>query len=386
AAIFVVVGVMEEQALAGSLTPLASAAQQFLGRGGLVLLSLGAMLAFVTTANAGILSASRSPMAMSHDGLLPGALGRTHKRFGTPYISILLTSAFMIAVIAGLSIPNLIRAASTMMLMLFALVNLAVLIMRSSKIQNYRPLYKAPFYPYLQCAGIAAYLLLIAEMGKVPLLVTCVFGLCGVLWYLLYVRARIVRESAFVYMVKNIVSKDIYRSRLEEELKEIALERDEVSHDRFDRLISKCEILDITGTITAHELFRRSARALAPRLKIDEQQLFELLQQREAQSSTVIQPGLAIPHIIVDGKGLFEILPLRCVRGVRFPGHPEPVRTGFVLVGTRDERNYHLRALMAIAHIVGEQEFLKRWLAAPKAEHLRDILLLSARKREPEPN
>lgn len=385
-AIFVVIGVVEKDALAGSLTPLALAAQQFLGRGGLVLLSVGAMLAFVTTANAGILSASRSPMAMSHDGLLPGALGRTNKRFGTPHVSILLTSALMITVIGLLDISNLIKVASTMKLMLFALVNLAVLIMRGSKIQNYRPLYKAPFYPYLQCAGIAAYVLLIFQMGTVPRLVTAVFALCGVLWYLCYVRTRIVRESAFVYMVKNIVSKDIYRSRLEEELKEIALERDEVSQDRFDRLISKCEILDIAGTITAHELFRRSARVLAPRLKIDEQQLCELFQQREAQSSTVIQPGLAIPHIIVDGKGLFEILPIRCVQGVRFPGHAEPVRTGFVLVGTRDERNYHLRALMAIAHIVGEHEFLERWLAAPKAEHLRDILLLSARKRDPEPN
>ena len=269
-----------------------------------------------------------------------------------------------------------------MMLMLFVLVNLAVLIMRGSKIQNYRPLYKAPFYPWLQVAGIVVYLFLIAEMGKIPLLTTGAFALFGVLWYLLYVRTRIVRESAFVYMVKKVVSRDIYRSELEEELKQIALERDEVTHDRFDQLISECEILDLDGPVPADELFRQAARVLEPRLNIDRARLFELFRERENQSSTVIQPGLAIPHIIVEGQNVFDILMIRCKQGVLFPDQDSPVWTIFMLVGSPDERNYHLKSLMAIAHVVGAQDFVNRWLAAPKAEHLRDIVLLAGRNRE----
>jgi hypothetical protein len=53
-----------------------------------------------------------------------------------------------------------------------------------------------------------------------------------------------------------------------------------------------------------------------------------------------------------------------------------------MLVGTRDERNYHLRALMAIAHIGEEPGFVERWLAAPATENLRDLLLLSKRRRD----
>ena len=388
AAAFVTVGVLERGTLEGRgtpgpcLTPLSLAAGEFLGRPGLILLSLGAMLAFVTTANSGILAASRSPMAMGRDGLLPAAMKKLSGRFATPFVSILVTSGFMIAAIASLRIEDLVKAASTMMLMLFAMVSLSVIIMRSSGIQNYRPLYKAPFYPWLQIAGIAAYLFLIADMGAAALLVTLMFVLAGVLWYILYVRTRIAGESAFVYMVKNIVSKDIYRSQLEEELKEIALERDEVTHDRFDRLIKDCEILDLNGPLPAEQLFRRSAEALAARLDIDEQKLLDLFARREAESSTVIQPGLAIPHIIVEGRKLFDILPIRCKEGVTFPGHDEPVRVAFILVGSRDERNYHLRALMAIAHIVQEEQFVQRWLSAPEAEHLRDIVLLSGRQRD----
>ena len=383
AAVFVVVGVLTPERLAGNLTPLSLAAEQFLGRGGLILLAVAAMLAFVTTGNSGILTASRSPMAMSHDGLLPAALQRVSRRFGTPWVSILLTAAFMIAVIAGLPIAELVKAASTMMLMLFVLVNLAVVIMRHSGIQNYRPLYRSPFYPWLQVAGIAVYLLLIADMGTVPLLVTGLFLLVGVAWYVFYVGTRIARESALVYLVKGIVSRDIYRSRLEEELKQIALERDEVVHDRFDQLISACEILDLPGSVTADELFARSAAALAPRLGMREADLLDALRQREAQSSTVIQPGLAIPHLIIDGTRRFDVLLVRCRDGAVFPGRAQPVHAAFILVGTRDERNYHLRALMAIAHIVQEDGFLDRWRAAPSVEHLRDIVLLSGRQRDP---
>ena len=383
AAVVVTVGVLDKETLANpqKALPLSLAAEQFLGQTGLILLSAGAMLAFVTTANGGLLTASRSPMAMSRDSLLPAVMQKVSKRFGTPQVSILLTSAFMIAVIAVLSIPNLVKVASAMMLMLFTLVNVAVLIMRSSGLQNYRPLYRAPLYPWLPLAGIAVYVLLIVDMGAVPLAMTGGFALCGTLWYVFYVRARIVRESALVYMVKGVVSREIYRSELDEELKNIALERDEVVRDRFDRLVSQCEILDLKGRLQADELFQRVAAVLAPRVNIDQGHLLELFGQREAQSSTVIQPGLAIPHIIIDGEKIFDMVLIRCKDGVFFPGKNVPVQVVFVLVGTRDERNYHLRALMSIAHTVQEHEFIKRWLAAPSPEHLRDIMLLSKRKR-----
>lgn len=387
AAVFVTVGVMGESGLrAGDRMPLSSAAGMFAGRAGVILLAVAAVLAFFTTANGGILAASRSPLAMSRDRLLPGVLGRISGRLGTPYVSILATIGFMIIVIAALSIENLVKFASTMMLMLFVLINIAVLIMRGSRIQNYRPLFRAPGYPWVQLAGVAIYVFLIVEMGAtmhwVPLLITGAFVAGGVLWYAIYVRPRIVRESALVYMVKRAVSRDIRRSGLEEELKQIALERDQIVHDRFDHLISRCEILDIPGPISSDDMFRRIAEALAPRLGMDPAALLEKFRQREQESSTVIQPGLAIPHVVVDGERLFDVALVRCQAGVAFPGHEDPVRTVFVLVGSADERNYHLRALMAIASIVQERAFARRWLSAPEAEHLRDLVLLSGRTRD----
>lgn len=198
----------------------------------------------------------------------------------------------------------------------------------------------------------------------------------------MYVRTRIVRVSALVRLVRNVVSKEIRHGRLDQELLDIALERDEITQDRFDHIIAESPILDVSEAITASDMFGEAARLLAPRMKSDDKTLLALLEAREAESSTVIQPGLAIPHVIVEGRDLFDILLFRCKGGVLFPGHDVPVHVAFVLVGSADQRNFHLRALMAISYVVGEPEFFRRWMIAPSANHLRDIVLLSGRKRD----
>ncbi len=387
-AVFVTAGVLDPTALHDkatgyiNYTPLCTAAEAFMGRPGLIILAAAAMLAFTTTANSGIMTASRSPMAMSHDRLLPKWFRKLSPRFHTPQFSIVVTALFMIAIITTLSIVNLVKVASTMMLMLFLLNNLAVLIMRGSKIQNYRPLYRTPLFPWFQLGGVAMYLLLIVKMGAVPLLTTAAFAVLAVVWYVIYVRPRTSRESALLYMVRNALSMDMHRINLEDELRDIALERDEVTGDRFDKLIQDCDILDMPDAATAEELFEQVSEKLSPRLGIDKPTLMRLFQKREDESSTIIQPGLAIPHIIIEGKGKFDILPVRSKEGIRFPGHHRLIRIAFALVGSPDERNYHLRALMALANIVQEEDFTERWLDAPDSEGLRDIILLSRRARE----
>ena len=390
AVVFVIVGVLPADEITTdqsvNLTPVSTAAQAFMGRGGMILLSAAAILAFVTTGSGGLLAASRSPLAMSQDGLLPRSFGRISRRFGTPFISVWVTGAFMIAVILLLSIADLVKVASTMMLILFLLVNVAVLIMRGSGMPNYRPRYHSPLFPWLQLGGIVIYAMLIidltAKLGSLPLVTTGLFLLVGTVWYFFYVRPHITRESVLVYMVRNVVAREIGHSHLEEELREIVLERDEIIHDRFDQIVKRCEILDLIGPVSVDTMFARSADLLSRRLEVSPQVLLEKLRAREADSSTMIQPGLAIPHIIVDGEKLFDVLLVRCREGIIFDVDQPHVHAAFILTGSPDERNYHLRALMAIAQIVQEEGFMERWLEAPSPEHLRDLVLLSGRPRD----
>ena len=383
--IIITVGVVDSTELSGSLMPISLAASKFMGTVGFALLSLAAITAFVTTANGGILAASRSPMAMSRDQLLPPFLSRINKRFKTPHISIALTGGFMIAAIVFLDIELLVKTASTLMIILFILVNASVIIMRESRIQSYRPKFKSPLYPYIHILAIVTYSALIIDMGKVPLLISAGFIGLSTAWFWLYVSRRVSRASAVMHIVERVTDRELKTVTLENELRDILMERDDIIEDRFDKLIRGCEILDITDKQPAEKIFRKISTILAERLQTNEYVLFEKFLRRESEGGTVIQPGLAIPHIVVDGEGKFDILLVRAVDGIDFPHAPDPVRVMFVLAGSKDERNYHLRALMAIAQIAQEKDFEQRWFAARDAAAIRNLILLSTRKRDTNP-
>ncbi len=182
AVVFVTVGVLEGPNLAASYAPISHAAESFMGIIGFVILSVAAMAAFVTTANGGILAASRSPLAMSRDSLLPSILAKVTAKSRTPYISILITGLFMIAALLFLEIEDLVKTASTLMIILFILDNASVIIMRESKIQSYRPRFRSPLYPYMHIIVIILYAILIIDMGAVPLLISLGFVVMSVFW------------------------------------------------------------------------------------------------------------------------------------------------------------------------------------------------------------
>ncbi len=380
--ITITVGVVAGPELGSSLMPISLAASKFLGPAGFALLSVAAIAAFVTTANGGILAASRSPMAMSRDQLLPPLLARVNDRFKTPHISVLLTGGFMVMAIVFLDIESLVKTASTLKIILFMLTNASVIIMRVSRIQSYRPKFKSPLYPYIHIFAIIAYSALIIDMGTVPLLITAGFIGLSAAWFWLYVYRRVSRASAVMHVVERVTDRELKTVTLENELRDILLERDEIVADRFDRLIRDCEILDIQGSQSAKNIFRKVSTILAGRLGTEEYVLFEKFLHREAEGGTVVQPGFAVPHIVVEGENQFDILLVRARDGINFPHAPDPVRIMFVLAGSRDERNYHLRALMAVAQIAQEKQFEQRWLAARDTEAIRNLVLLSTRTRD----
>ena len=382
AVVLVTIGVLDSEALAASDAPISTAANVFMGTTGVVLLTLAALAAFVTTANGGILAASRSPMAMSRDRLLPASLAQVSKRFGTPAYSILITCGLMILSIIFLELELLVKTASALLLLMFLMDNVSVILMRQSKIQTYRPKFKVPFYPYLPIATIVIYVVLLLEMGLVPLCISGGFLIASAVWYKLYVAKRVQRDSAVMHVVQQVTDREIKSPTLENELRDILFERDNIIADRFDHLLTDCTIFDLEGQKTAQEVFEQAAAVFSKKLGIDQQVLLEKIGQREAEGSTVLETGLAIPHVVVEGDHKFEILPVRAADGIDFPHAKDPVKMVFFLAGTKDERNYHLRALMAIAQIVQESDFYDRWFAARDTDALRNLLLLSKRKRD----
>ena len=197
------------------------------------------------------------------------------------------------------------------------------------------------------------------------------------------VRRRLRKAIASIHVVERIVAKELRDATLRDELREIVIGQRGIVEDRFDRLIKKCEILDIDHSISLKEMFKMVSATLSKRVGVTKRTLFDLFVEREKQVSTVIAPGLAIPHVIAKGIQEFDILLVRCKEGVIFPGvsQSQPVHTMFVLVGPPDERNFYLRALAAIAQIAQDKDFAINWLTAHNIEELRNIILSAERKR-----
>jgi amino acid transporter len=208
-AVFVTVGLLDKTELAYSLTPISSGGHKIFGPGGGIIMAVAGILAFVSTANAGILAASRFPMAMSRDQLLPDFFANINKQFNTPHFSILSTGIFMAATILFLDLENLVKVASTMKIILFIFVLLAGIVMRESKILNYRPAFVSPLYPWLYVAGIISYFFFLFQMGIVALSATGVFILACILWDKIYVRGKIKRKSALIHIVERVTATEI---------------------------------------------------------------------------------------------------------------------------------------------------------------------------------
>jgi APA family basic amino acid/polyamine antiporter len=101
--------------LAQSQKPLADAGSRFLGTAGGAIISAGAIISITGNLNILLLSASRLPFAMSEQHQLPAFMGSIHRKFFTPYISILITAALMLfltlksSFVAALTISTIAR-------------------------------------------------------------------------------------------------------------------------------------------------------------------------------------------------------------------------------------------------------------------------------------
>ena len=255
-------------------------------------------------------------------------------------------------------------------------------IMRESGILNYKPAFVSPLYPWLYIAGIIGYIFLLYLMGGVVIWTIGIFFLWSIIWYKIYIKKMAVRKSALIHVIERFIPEEIAGCSLCDELREILKERDKIVEDRFDQLVKKCEIIDMRKQTNFIKFFTYVSEKIAEKLNLDAKQLLLSFIEREKESTTVIRPGVAIPHIQIEGTQKFELFIARSEPGIYFPETSTPVYAVFILLGSKDERTFHLRALAAIAKIVQDINFDMDWLRAKNTDELRDILLLAKRHRE----
>ncbi len=205
AIVVVMIGVVPAKQLVGSNIPMALAAEETLAAGGVLIVVIAAVIALISTANAGILSSSRYPLAMSRDALAPDTFAQVDDRFGTPVQAITITGAILLFMVAFVPIQEIAKLASAFKILVFVLVNVALIAFREADLPSYEPSFRTPLYPIPQVIGIGGGIVLLPFMGLVPLAGAVVIVVGSLVWYLTYVRTQrdIDREGAATEAVRQ---------------------------------------------------------------------------------------------------------------------------------------------------------------------------------------
>ncbi|MFB6179049.1 MAG: amino acid permease [Halorientalis sp.] len=193
-------GFIASEQAAGNIV-VVSAARELLGPLGAVAMLFGGLLATASSANASILASSRINFAMGRDRLVTPALNDIHPRFSTPYRSIAVTGGLIIAfilaaeVIGGNAIVSLSSTASFLHLVIYGLLNVALVVMRTADPAEYAPDYRVPLYPITPILGaISSFALL--YFIELPIQV---FGFgfvaAAIAWYFVYARSRAEKQG-----------------------------------------------------------------------------------------------------------------------------------------------------------------------------------------------
>jgi len=196
AVVAVLVGVTPAAELAATTTPVATAAESFMGDAGRYIVAATAVIALISMGNAGLVASARYPFAMSRNRLAPAFLRHISRRSGEPTGSILATGAVLALFVAFVPLLELAKLASAFQLLVFAFVNLALIAFRESDPSWYHPTFRSPAYPYVQVFGIVACLGLLTQIGLVSTIGAIAFIVAGILWYRGFGQNRASRESA----------------------------------------------------------------------------------------------------------------------------------------------------------------------------------------------
>ncbi len=156
---------------------------------------VGGLLATASSANASILASSRINFAMGRDRIVTPQLNEIHQRFGTPYRSIALTGAFILLFIVAAPINTLASIGSFLHLVIYGLLNIALVVMREAEPSEYEPSFEVPLYPITPIVGGVLSFALIYYIESTPSLVGATIVIFAAVWYLGYARSRTEKQG-----------------------------------------------------------------------------------------------------------------------------------------------------------------------------------------------
>lgn len=377
----IMVNVIPMNELIGNLTPVATAANSLLGRASMILLSIAAIISFISVANAGIMSASRYPLAMGRDHILP-KIFRKLNHWGAPVLSLILTVSVIVLIISFLNPIKIAKLASAFQLLMFALVCLAVIIIRESRIDSYDPGFKSPFYPWMQIAGMIIPLIFIAEMGWLSILFSSGLVITGIAWYFYYAKKRVVRTGAIYHIFERLGRQRF--AGLESEMRGILKEKGLRDTDPFDEIVTRSSVIDLDERAEFEDVVKIASAWISQFVQHTAEEIQKQFLEGTRMGATPVTHGIALPHLRLVGLQQAEMVLVRANNGVHmkfknpltdFDEEEQDVNAIFFLVSPEKDPTQHLRILAQIAGRVDEESFSDEWKSAKDDQEIKEALI-----------
>ena len=380
----VLVGVLPMEQLSMTSTPMADAAKVLRGNAGQAMLTAAAVMAFFSVANAGILSASRYPLAMARDGLMPKSFARLDSK-GAPVAAILLTVGLVIASVLLLDPLKIAKLASAFLFVMFSLLCLSVIVMRESGLESYDPGYRTPFYPWIPFFGAFVPFAFISQMGPMPALFSLALVAGCVVWYWSYARPRVDRRGALFHVFARLGEQR--HEELDGELRGILKEKGLRQDDPFNEIVFDSEVLDIDEIEGFDQLVDMAAKTLHQSTGLPLNLFVQGFREGTLTGATPVAKGVALPHMRMADITQAQMVMVRCRREIRIlagdvfgqSSMSEKVHAVFFLVSPEDDPSQHLRMLAQIARRIDQDDFLPEWLGARNEVQLREVFLRNER-------
>jgi APA family basic amino acid/polyamine antiporter len=153
------------------------------------LISAGAVAGITSVLLVMLMGQPRIFFSMSRDRLLPQGVSKVHPRFGTPYITTIITG-LIVAFVAGLTPINVVGEMTSIgTLFAFVVVCSAVIVLRRKRPEAHRP-FKVPFGYFFPVLGVVSCLYLMLSLSAITWVRFLVWLDLGMMIYWFYGRTH----------------------------------------------------------------------------------------------------------------------------------------------------------------------------------------------------
>ncbi|MEB8336568.1 amino acid permease [Streptomyces endophyticus] len=152
-------------------------------------LAAGAVIAIASVVLTVLYGQTRVLFAMSRDGLVPKIFAKVHPKTGAPRANTVIVSLFCGVLAAAVPLGQLADATSIGTLFAFALVNIAVIILRRTR-PDMKRTFRVPLSPVLPVIGFALCVWMMGSLSAITWIVFGVWMAVGLVFYFSYGMRR----------------------------------------------------------------------------------------------------------------------------------------------------------------------------------------------------